>query len=368
MGIAGLMAAALGFGNPALPAPGPTTEAAGRQAAAAPGPFETAAALRRGGPAALARGGLNAIERELFADADAGRLGRFSLLEAALVASGVDSPEVLNRYERRLDGYTDQLKQSHPPSGDGREEAQAVFEFLHCRILHGGYRIDSTDLRIALDEGRFNCVSASVLFQCLAARYGLNVSGLEMPSHAMSRVHLPGGSLDVETTCSSWFRLMDDPKRQAQSVRETLGTIPGAPDTVAREVPSTGLVAMVYYNRGVDLLAEARFAEAALANAKSVVLDPENQAARGNLLATINNWAIALGQSGRLDAAVAMLEAGMAVAPRYEPFALNYAHVQHKRSKRLAEHDPHEETPGRKAAAAHSQAEDVGETCDVAGP
>ena len=325
IGLAGLIAAALGFGNPIAP---------DLAAAAAPGPFETAAALHGGGPAALALGGLNAMERRLFADAPAGRLGRHSLLEAALVASGVDSPDVLARYEARLTGYAEELKQSHPPSGDARDDAQTVFEFLHRRILRGGYRIDSTDLRTALDEGRFNCVSASVLFQCLAERYGLRVSGLEMPGHAMSRVHLPGGSLDIETTCPSWFRLMDDPKRQAESVRATLGAVPSGPDGVAREVSSVGLVAMVYYNRGVDLLAEARYAEAALANAKSVVLDPGNQIARGNLLATLNNWGIALGQSKRWEEAVAVLEAGLAVAPDYAPFALNYAHVQDQQDQR----------------------------------
>ena len=33
---------------------------------------------------------------------------------------------------------------------------------------------------------------------------------------------------------------------------------------------------MIYYNRGVDLLAEKRFAEAAAANAKALRLDPTN--------------------------------------------------------------------------------------------
>ncbi len=328
--------------------------------ALAPAPLEVAAALHHRGPAALAFSGLGPVERSLFADAADGRMEQYSLLAAALIASGVESQTTLDRYQQRLDGYVRRLKQAHTFAGDGREDAEAVFHFLHRRILHGGYRIDCTDLRVALDEGRFNCVSASVLFQCLAERCGLTVSGLEMPGHAMSRVHLSDGPLDIETTCAAWFRLMDDPKRQAQSVRDTLGTAPADPGAAAREISSVGLVAMVYYNRGVDLLAEGRYAEAALANSRALFLDPGNETARGNLLATVNNWAIALGQSGRFDEAIAMLEAGLALDPHYGPFRLNYAHVQHQRSKQLAESGGHASPPvdlGRQAAAMHSDTE-----------
>ncbi len=358
-GVAGLIVVAIAFGNTGPLRSGVTADVGDRQPAAGSEPMEMAAALHKGGPAALALGDLNASERGLFADAADGRLQQYSLLIAALVASGVDSREVLDHYQQRLDEYVKELKQSHAFTGNRRKDAEAVFDFLHGRILHGGYRIDCTDLRIAMDEGRFNCVSASVLFQCLAERCGLNVCGLEMPGHAMSRVHLPGGPLDIETTCSTWFRLMDDPKRQAQSVRETLGTMPGKSET-AREITGVGLVAMVYYNRGVDLLAGARYAEAALANPKALHLDPGNQTARGNLLATVNNWAIALGQSGRFDEAIAMLQAGLALDPHYEPFALNHAHVSHQRKMQTAERGRHEEpavAPGRQAAAALSHTE-----------
>jgi tetratricopeptide (TPR) repeat protein len=87
---------------------------------------------------------------------------------------------------------------------------------------------------------------------------------------------------------------------------------------------------MVYYNRGVDLLAQKRFAEAAAANAKSLRLDPNNATARGNLLATINNWSIDLGDSQRFAEAVDLLRRGMAIDPKFEPFAQNYLHVHHQ--------------------------------------
>ena len=81
------------------------------------------------------------------------------------------------------------------------------------------------------------------------------------------------------------------------------------------------MAAMIYYNRGVDLLAEKRFAEAAAANAKALRLDPQNATARGNLLATINNWSIELGKRQHFAEAVNLLRQGLAIDAKFEAFA-----------------------------------------------
>ena len=52
--------------------------------------------------------------------------------------------------------------------GTPRQRAEAVFAFLHQSILRGGYDLQASDLRQAFDHGRFNCVTASLLFNCLA--------------------------------------------------------------------------------------------------------------------------------------------------------------------------------------------------------
>ena len=94
-----------------------------------------------------------------------------------------------------------------------------------------------------------------------------------------------------------------------------------------RQVSEVELVATIYYNRGVDLLAEKRFADAAAANAKAVRLDPENATAKGNFLATINNWAIDLGTSGEYEKAAELLRLGLAADPGYEAFRSNYVQL-----------------------------------------
>ena len=90
------------------------------------------------------------------------------------------------------------------------------------------------------------------------------------------------------------------------------------------------LIATIYYNRGVDLLVENRFHDAVCANAKALRLDAANQTARGNLLATMNNWSINLAGDGQYAQAVDLLDRGLALDPTYVTFKANYVHVHHQ--------------------------------------
>ena len=279
----------------------------------------------------------NRLEERLFADAADGRLDEFSPLEAALVAGGVDDTDTLHRYQQKAAALVEQLRHSTVLDGTPTQQAEAIFEFLHREVLHGGYDLAYTDLRRVLDEGRFNCVSATVLFNYLAGESGLKCRGLEMPGHAMSRVVLPDGALDIETTCPRWFRLMGDPKLQEAVAAKTIGHAASIDHSKAREVSPIQLAAMIYYNRGVDLLAEKRFAEAAKANAKALRLDPQNATARSNLLATINNWSIELGSSEHFAEAVDLLRQGLAMDAKFTAFAQNYVHVHHQWADHLCQ-------------------------------
>ncbi len=282
---------------------------------------------------------LGPLEEHLFDDAADGRLDDHSLLEAALVASGVEDADVLTQYQGRIHELAVELWQSGRFNGTPRQRAEVLFEFMHQNVLRGGYDLRCTDLRIALDKGRYNCVSASVLFNCLAGEMGLTTCGLELPGHAMSRVSFPDGAIDVETTCPQWFRLMNDPKKQAETVEKTLGRAVGkravGDRAEAREVAPLQLAAMVYYNRGVDLLAVENFATATEVNTKAARLDPMNATTHANLLATLNNWAIARGNAGRYAEAVAILREALDLDPAYETFAKNYSHVYRQWAEHL---------------------------------
>lgn len=263
------------------------------------------------------------LEEKLFADLGDGRLDGFSPLDAALIASGVEDTIHLNIYQRKASSLVEALRQSGKLSSNApQQRAQAIFEFMHERVLRGGYDLAYTDLRRVFDDGRYNCVSATVLFNHLATEFDLRCCGLEMPSHAMSRVFLADGTLDVENTCPQWFQLNGDPKPWAPA-----GNVAPIDRSKAHAVSPIQLAAMIYYNRGVDFLSEKRFAEAAAVNAKALRLDPKNATARGNLLATVNNWAIDLGNGGRFTEAVDLLRQGLTMDAHFEAFSQNYVHV-----------------------------------------
>lgn len=289
---------------------------------------------------------LSPLEERLFADAADGRLDEHTLLTAALVAGGATDPAAIERYQRHVDVLVAHLRQSAAVAGSPRQRAAAVFEFMHARILRGGYQIDATVLSTVLDEGRFNCVSASVLFCYLAGQFGLDARGLELPGHAMSRLHFGSDTLDIETTCPRWFRLTGDLRRQAELAAKAAGTglSAASPDAKCREVSGVALVATIYYNRGVDLLREKRFAEAAQANAKALWLDPTSATARGNLLATLNNWAIDEGTSGRYNEAAGLLRSGLALQSDFRPFHVNFIHVHRQWSQQLCRQGRFEES------------------------
>ncbi len=312
---------------------------------------------------------LSTLEVKLFADAADGSLDKHSLLAAALIASGVDDPETVWTSENQVAVLADRLRRSGKVSGSPQEQVQAIFEFMHRELLHGGYRLDATDMTTVLREGRFNCVSASVLLCCLCSRFGIKAEGLEIPGHAMTRVELPDGELRIEATCPQWFQLIDDPKRREELIRRTVGG-QAAKDSIAatrgdiktsaaskadgfRGVSGVELVATIYYNRGVDLLARRQFAQAMAANCKAVRLDRSNKTAWGNLLATLNNWAIAAGSKGQFGKAVYLLETGLAVEPGFQAFTSNYTHVYHRWVESLCSqgrHDDALEQLGRAAA------------------
>jgi tetratricopeptide (TPR) repeat protein len=279
------------------------------------------------------------------------------LLTAALVASGLNEPEAVCSYQVRFEELVLELDRSLIQGLTAKAKYEAIFDFLHRRILTGGYELNCTDLTQAFDEGRFNCVSASVLFNCLASRFGLEARAVEVPGHAMSRLVFEDGTIDVETTYPGWFRLADDPEKRAELTERRLGFCPTDRRRTGqiREVSDIEFVATIYYNRGIDLLGEKRFAEALAANAKAVRLDPGNDTARGNLLATLNNWAIDLGSAGRFAEAARLLTLGIQIDPDYDVLKGNHVHIYIQWAESLCQEGNYQMAVRLLAAASREQ-------------
>lgn len=260
-------------------------------------------------------------ESRLLAEAQTGHADGPWLFEAALAAGGVADENALAHDRRTWQGWLTNLRQTTAARG-AREQAQAVFEYLHRNVLRGGYQDDCTDLTRTLAGDGYNCVGATVLFNSLAEALGLSVYAVETPEHVYSVVTTPIGTFDVEMTCPRWFEVIDDRAKRRELVEQSLGK-PTPEDAAARRLSNTALVALVYYNAGVDAITAGRYIESARQNCKALRLDPDNPLARSNLRATLNNWALARARDHDYPGAVELLAYGRGRYSAHAPLRSN---------------------------------------------
>ena len=148
-------------------------------------------------------------ERLLLLDSQNGVWDFADLLSASLIAEGLTSRESRVHYRSRFETLLLTLKSRTNGMTDELMKTQIAYDFLHREALVSKYDLNCSSVAAALDKGVFNCVSATVLFNCFASRIGLEVAALETTGHAKSRVKYDESYLDIETTCSSWDRLPD---------------------------------------------------------------------------------------------------------------------------------------------------------------
>jgi tetratricopeptide (TPR) repeat protein len=98
-------------------------------------------------------------------------------------------------------------------------------------------------------------------------------------------------------------------------------------ENASRKISDAALVAKVYYNRGVVLLDQQRFARAVAVTQAALSLDPADERARKNLLAAYNNWALSLCQRGDFADAAHMVIHALEIGPDFAPLVSNDLHI-----------------------------------------
>jgi tetratricopeptide (TPR) repeat protein len=265
---------------------------------------------------------LSGGEAALFADAEGGKLRAFSPAEAALVASGVEDAARRDDYLKRLHALAEAARLETASATGPKAKAERLLRWMHTVSLGGGYLATQSSLAVLLDEHTFNCVSATTLFTLLGHELGLDVRTLEVPTHVFSILYTDHAPCDVETTTP----LGVDPLSNPAVVRRLLAEqklvyVSARSPELRREVGDVGLVALIYYNRGVLGNQEGKFAEALKAYFCCLSLDPEFPQAVQNALATLNNWSLALIEEKNYPEAVRVITAAMDLVPQDVGFA-----------------------------------------------
>lgn len=275
-------------------------------------------------------GGLCYDEHRFLGECLAGQNVSYSLMEASIIASHPSNPTMANRLARSYKLAETKLLGRILPTDTQLQRAEKILVFMHEELMLGGYQLEQTTMENLFSNGRYNCVTATILYCCLGRAAGLEVRAVELPGHAMCWVKTERGEIDVETTCATWFQYLDDAQTRKRVIRDLIRQAQDDVDTAqVRAISDRELIAKVYYNRGVDFLAVKDFRSALESNAIALLLDPTSHTTRGNLLATINNWALNLCYEGKFTQSAELLRKGILEEPEYAMFRKNHVHVYH---------------------------------------
>lgn len=281
-------------------------------------------AAGREAPGAEAAG---AAEKALLEDVADGRLDDMSLIEAGLVASGVVWTEDLGRFGPRLEGLVDAAREA-AGKGSARDRARRVFEWLHRDVLER-YELHGVDLPGVLNDGRYNCVSATLVYNSLLEALGIRSAAVLVPSHVYSVVRAGDQWIEVETTSPRGFspaRTLGEYKRflkernlggaavklqGSEAVEDTalIKEIQGSRQRVDNRV----LVALVYSNIGVARLRDRDPEGALAAFSKASAVGGGIERFRESRDAMINNLTWNLLQERRYDAAVDLVDRALTI-------------------------------------------------------
>jgi hypothetical protein len=256
------------------------------------------------GACLLASAAGQTLDERLVTDAADGRLDEFDFLSACLIASGVTD-------ECELSGWADSWIQRQTaalgrlPAGGPFYRLAALDEGLKQRLLRGQYRTEASDLREALQEGDFNCLSAAALLYAAADAAGLSL-----------QIRLNGGHVSLQYDEANGGRVVIEPASAKAPARQPL-------EPAGRLLTPVELIAKLYYNRGVELLRDQQFNSGLELLAISLRLDPKDASARANLVAGINNWAASRYAAGDYQQAAALIALGRRLEPDFAPLVAN---------------------------------------------
>jgi tetratricopeptide (TPR) repeat protein len=267
-------------------------------------------------------------EASLFTDARDGKLDQWSFAEAALVASGILQADQRKLYLERLNKVEAEARKAVSGSKEPFTQGAALLKFLHTGPMAKGYLSRQTNLSTILDTGQFNCVSSAALYNILGRRLGLDLRAIEVPDHAFSILYDGTNHADVETTTPDGFNPSRNKVAQAEFEKLTgFAYIPDGNRDRRREVGEVGLLSIIFYNHGVELMGEKRYPEALLAYFRAMSLDPEFASAVQNALAVLANWSGELSRQRQFEEALKVTAIGLQLAPQDAALVNNHKAV-----------------------------------------
>lgn len=235
-------------------------------------------------------------EKDLLSDAREGKLSRVTLAEAALLASGVRDEAAKKKYLDRIDALEKDARRATADARTPFDKGARLLTWLHAGPMANGYSKSQDHLPALLDEGKFNCVSSTVMYNILGKRLGLDLRGILNLGHIFSIQYDGETSKDVQTTNARGF----DFERQSRN---------------RREVGDFGVLAAVFRNTAIRMGKKEHHPEAIRAALFAQALDPQGRKQTEDVEGAFHNWCVSHFKKGGFTDALAVLTLGLEVLP-----------------------------------------------------
>jgi tetratricopeptide (TPR) repeat protein len=240
--------------------------------------------------------------------------GSILLLDSAVAADPLATGVTRARFRREAQQRLAEARAERPAGAGEREIAQEAFAYLHSRILTGRYEPTCARLQATLEDGTYNCLTATYWYLALCRDGGLRAEAAAAPNHVAVRLWLDGIAWEVETTDRRWRLSPGDGRARSQVLSDA------------------ALLGRVYYNLGIEFAQAGDYEQALRSTHRSWQLDPQHLEARENLLATLNNWSIELSRQGDYARAEALIQEGLALEPGSEPLRRSDAYLRQQQA------------------------------------
>lgn len=128
------------------------------------------------------------------------------LIAETLAASAAGSTEPVHALAPRVLEEVDSIARELGSAESSYRRARRLHRMIQKRyLLH--YDAEADGVASILLDGRYNCLSATMLYGLAARAAGFDARVLEYPGHLLLRLRLPGRVVDVETTERRGFDL-----------------------------------------------------------------------------------------------------------------------------------------------------------------
>ncbi|HVK14825.1 MAG TPA: hypothetical protein VM597_39170 [Gemmataceae bacterium] len=287
-----------------------------------------------------------------------------AMLDALILASGVEAPDARRKYRERFATLLADAKKTTAGVKDNRGRGERLMKFLHDGVMKKGYSANQTSFTAVFDSGKFNCVSAVAVYHLVGTRLGLELrpfsipgpGGGALPGHASLDLIDGGERVQVEPTNPNGFDWGTKVKQPGITV---IGFVPDR--KTGHEVDAVGVAAMIYSNRGVALTnaKPPQWEAAARCYFAALALDPADGTVNTNVQSLLTNWGPALLKARQYEQAVRVLTFGVEVAPKADKVRNNLRFVWAEYIEAMLEAKKDGDVPGLVGRAAKAVPDDT---------